>query len=292
MISRRTTRRHFLLRPDADGSIQTLYWYTTAVLAQKFGIRLHAVQMMSTHVHEVLTDVRGNLPAFLRERNRAFANALKCYRKWPEEVFQRAAANCVAIHGETALLSQIAYTLTNCVEAGLVKSPEEWPGVSVSANDIGSRVVRAPRPKVYFDPENAVWPAEAEIAIDMPDLLATKHGLSKAAETLRTVVRTATTKAREAARLAGRIVTTIGDIMKVAFTKRSKSFEEFGAREPSFATGGDKLIAAQVVADRREFLQSYRKARDALRRGAASVTFPPGTWRWVTELLPTSLTPQ
>lgn len=285
MITRRTTRRHFLLRPDRDGSVQALYWYTTAVLAQKFGIRLHAVQMMSTHVHEVLTDVHGNLPAFLRERNRAFANALKCHRHWPEEVFQRAPANCVAIHGEVALLRQIAYTLTNCVEAGLVKSPEEWPGVGVSARDIGSRVVRTERPKVYFDPENLVWPAEAEIAIDMPDLLVVQHGLPRAMQLLRTVVEAATKKARELARLAGRVVTKIVDIMNVAFTKRSRSFEKFGAREPSFATGGDKVLTAEVLAQKREFLRRYRKAREALRQGQAGVLFPPGTWRWVTELL-------
>ena len=191
MITRRTTRRHYLLRPDRDGATQALYWYTTAVLARKFGIRLHAVQMMSTHVHEVLTDVRGNLPAFLRERNRAFANALKCHRNWPEEVFQRAAANYVEINGESALLRQIAYTLTNCVEAGLVSSPEEWPGVGVSVGEIGSRVVRVSRPKVYFDPENPVWPSEVEISIDMPELLVERYGLSKSANVLRAAIEAA-----------------------------------------------------------------------------------------------------
>lgn len=285
MITRRTTRRHFLLRPDRDGSVQALYWYTTAVLARKFGIRIHAVQMMSTHVHEVLTDVRGNLPAFLRERNRAFANALKCLRGWPEEVFQRAAANCVAIHGESAILRQIAYTLTNCVEAGLVMSPEDWPGVGVSVNDIGARVVRTPRPRVYFDPENSVWPAEAEISIEMPDLLVAQHG-SRAVAVLQSVVEAATTNARKVARLAGRFVTTIADIMAVAFTKRSRSYETFGAREPSIAAGGDVSAATEARSAMRAFLQKYRDAREALRRGRLDVPFPPGTWRWVTELLP------
>ena len=123
MITRRTTRRHFLLRPDRDGTAQQIYWYTTAILAKKFGVELHAVQVLSTHMHEVLTDVHGNLPAFLRERNRALANALKCHRKWPEEVFQRAAANCVELLGEDSVMKQIAYTIANCVDAGLVRSP-------------------------------------------------------------------------------------------------------------------------------------------------------------------------
>ena len=286
MITRRTTRRHYLLRPDRDGKTQALYWYTTAVLARKFGIRLHAVQMMSTHVHEVLTDVRGNLPAFLRERNRAFANALKCHRGWPEEVFQRAAANYVEIHGEAAVLRQIAYTLSNCVEAGLVRSPEDWPGVGVSARDIGVRVVRVTRPAVYFDPENPVWPQEAEISIEMPDLLLQHRGLEKAMALICRVVETATRKASEAARLAGRVVSTIADIVRVAFTKRSRSFERFGVREPTLAAGGETHRAGQARAARREFLQAYRNARNALRHGEYGIAFPLGTWRWTKELLP------
>lgn len=286
MITRRTTRRHFLLRPDRDGKMQNLYWYTTAVLAQKFGIRLHAVQVMSTHIHEVLTDVRGNLPAFLRERNRALANALKCHRGWPEEVFQRAAANCVEVHGEAALLRQIAYTLTNCVAAGLVHSPKDWPGVGVCAEDIGVKVVRVARPDVYFDPKNDVWPAEVEISIGMPDLLVEAHGLRQSMEILRGVVDDAVSKARDTARAAGRVVTTIADILEAAITRRSRSFEKFRVREPLFATGGDGRIAARARTARRAFLQAYRAAREALRRGDVGVEFPIGTWRWVWELLP------
>ena len=99
MITRRTTRRHFLLRPDADGTIQQLYWYTTAVLAKKFGIKIHAVQMLSTHLHEVLTDVRGELPRFLQRRNRLLALALKCQHKWPEEVFAVCSPEYYRKHG-------------------------------------------------------------------------------------------------------------------------------------------------------------------------------------------------
>src|SRR6187401_2428681 len=127
-VTRRTTRRHFLLRPDADKTLQELYWYTTAVIAAERGIELHAVQMLSTHIHEVLTDTRGELPRFLQQRNRLFANAIKRHRHWPEEVFARAPASCVALYGVRAILKEIGYTLANCVEAGLVHHPDDWPG--------------------------------------------------------------------------------------------------------------------------------------------------------------------
>src|SRR5688572_23323737 len=96
-VTRRTTRRHFLLRPDAHNTILQLYWYCTAVVARELGILVHATQMLSNHLHEVVTDVRGELPRFVQERNRLFANALKCHRGWPEEVFCRAPASYVEL---------------------------------------------------------------------------------------------------------------------------------------------------------------------------------------------------
>lgn len=285
MVTRRTTRRHYLLRPDHDGMLQQIYWYTTAVLAKKFGIQIHAVQMLSTHMHEVLTDTRGLLPAFLRERNRALANAVKCHRGWPEEVFQRAPANCIELFGVEAILRQIGYTLANCVEAGLVHSPEAWPGVGVAAHDIGRKTVRARRPDVYFDPENCVWPEEAELHIHMPEALTDVFGVAGAFKRVRTAVATSVEKAREAARSAGRFVSTIADIFKVAFRKRSRSFETFGAREPTFAAAGNTDCLREALQQRRLFYEAYRDAFEALKQtGERCVPFPEGTWRWVREV--------
>lgn len=284
MVTRRTTRRHFLLRPDADGMSQRIYWYTTAVLAEKFGIELHAVQVLSTHMHEVLTDVRGNLPAFIRERNRALANALKCHRKWPEEVFQRAPANCVQVLGEAAVLKEIAYVLANCVKAGLVESPEQWRGVGVTAADIGKRVVRVKRPPLYFDPRNPVWPDEAEIAIAMPASVRAAF-CEQASATIQRVVRSAVANARKAVRRAGRLFSTMADVFATPFARRSSSFESFGGREPTFATGGQAENAVQARSQRRAFLDAYRSARRAM-KDDEPCHFPEGTWRWLVELLP------
>ncbi len=289
--TRRTTRRHLLLRPDSDGTSQAIYCYTTAVLAKKFGVRIHAVQVMSTHIHEVLTDTRGELPNFIRERNRALANALKCHRGWPEEVFQRAPASCVEVHGPRAILRQIAYTIANCVEAGLVESPSEWPGVSVSADEIGTRVVRVERPAIYFDPENEVWPAVATLAIEMPEDLVAEFGAG-ATSAVRGAVDNAVARARRIARAAGRAVAGVRRIFGVSFRRRASSFESFGARNPSFAAGGDATFARYAYVTRRAFLVAYRRALDLWKRGVDRPHFPPGSWRWCRELLgPTTVEP-
>ena len=61
LISRRILRRHFLLRPDA--AITGIILYTLAVSSRLFGVEVHAVCAMSTHLHLVVTDVQGVLPA-------------------------------------------------------------------------------------------------------------------------------------------------------------------------------------------------------------------------------------
>jgi hypothetical protein len=266
--------------------MQQIYWYVTAVIAAKFFIQLHAVQILSTHIHEVLTDTRGLLPAFNRERNRLLANALKCHRGWPEEVFQRAPTSCVELHGVDAILSKIAYTLANCVEAGLVNDPTQWPGVTVHVDDIGRRVVEVERPDVYFDPKNPGWPPRAQIKIEMPSALEGAFG-ERALDVIRAVVASAIDRARKSARKAGRFVSgPISRLFSVPITRRSGTFETFGGRDPTFATGGDRAAAIKAREDRRAFLQQYRAALVALRKGIAGVPFPAGAWRWPRELIP------
>lgn len=284
LVTRRTTRRHFLLRPDRDGTSQAIYWYTTAVLAKKFGIVVHAVQVLSTHIHEVLTDPRGVLPLFVRERNRALANALKCHRGWSEEVFQRAPASYVELYGASATMKEIAYTIANCVEAGLVNSPTDWPGARSLVDDIDSRVIEVSRPTMYFDPKNAVWPEKAELRFALPEALIEAFGIA-AKVTLRAYVDRVLEKARETARRLGKFGQSVARLMQIPFHKRASSFEPYRGRQPYFASGGDPLHARRALSERRAFLVSYRAALEKWRSGISRPVFPVGTWRWVHELL-------
>jgi hypothetical protein len=65
-LSRRTTRRHFLLHPDEARQMEQVYWYCLAYAANLHGVLIHAACLMSTHCHEVITDVRGEYPRFLQ----------------------------------------------------------------------------------------------------------------------------------------------------------------------------------------------------------------------------------
>jgi putative transposase len=65
-LCRRTTRRHFLFNPDEARQMEQVYWHCLAYAAKLHGVLVHAACLMSTHSHEVITDVRGQYPKFLQ----------------------------------------------------------------------------------------------------------------------------------------------------------------------------------------------------------------------------------
>ena len=72
-LSRRTTRRHFILNPDEARQVEQAYWYCLGHAARLHGVLVHAGCLMSTHSHEVITDVRGELSLFLQTFHRQVA---------------------------------------------------------------------------------------------------------------------------------------------------------------------------------------------------------------------------
>ncbi len=264
--------------------MQALYWYVTAVFAAKFGVLLHAVQILSTHMHEVLTDVQGVLPAFLRERNRIFANCLKEMRDWPEEVFQRKPASCIELLNPAAIAKEIGYTLANCVEAGLVDHPDEWPGVTVRVDDMGRTYVEVARPKVWFDPDNPSWPDVARIEISLPQALLDEHGSPDQVRAfLGSVVTEAVAAARRTARSLNRVAKSLREVLETPFARRAQSAEPRRSRVPPFACGGNARLAREAATEMRAFYCAYEAAKRAVRDGL-SPNFPEGTWRWAREL--------
>ena len=259
--------------------MQRLYWYTTALVAAETGIEVHAVQVLSTHIHEVLTDTRGELPRFLQMRNRLLANAIKCHRGWPEEVFARAEASCIPLYGAAAVEKEIGYTLANCVEAGLVARPEDWPGVTITREGLGRAFIRVTRPSPYFDPKNPRWPAEVVLRVTLPNILVEAYGSrTDARNALARAVDAAVKTARAAAAAAGRVVGAVAQLLRISFQRQATSAEPFRKRQPTFATAGISEATREARLDRATFLSDYRKALEALRRKEVAL-FPYGTWR-------------
>jgi REP element-mobilizing transposase RayT len=147
-ITRRTILRQMLLRPDR--LMTRILLYLLAVTTRRHGLQVHAFCAMSDHIHLVVTDVHGNLPAFLHSFHRTVALCTKALRQWRDAIWDKSPTSVVRLETEAAIVEAIAYVLANPVAAGLVRRAHEWPGARTLADDIGQGTLSARRPEVYL----------------------------------------------------------------------------------------------------------------------------------------------
>ena len=67
-------------------------------------------------------------------------------------------------------------------------------------------------------------------------------------------------------------------VLRVAHTKRAKSYEVFGSLNPQFAAAGNRAAATEAVKRLRAFKAQYARALAAWTAGDRSACFPQGTW--------------
>ena len=161
LITRRTLRRYFLLRPDRKTN--DIFKYLIAVMANKFGMVCHALCVMSSHSHIVLTDTRGELPNSLCELDRLLAFSMKVHRKWEGLLRDHESTSAVHLQTPESIIEKIAYLIANPTEVGAVYHAKDWPGLNTTISDLGKAKWEAKRPDVYFDQTNEEWPDTARV---------------------------------------------------------------------------------------------------------------------------------
>src|SRR4051812_41347670 len=129
LITRRCYQRTFRLRPCAETN--RIFTYCLAFAMQKTGVVLHAACVMSNHHHLIVTDPNGVLPDFLRELHRLTAKAMNAAQGEWENLWAAEPCNVVRLVTDDDVEEKIAYVIANPVAAGLVKKPDEWPGLMV-----------------------------------------------------------------------------------------------------------------------------------------------------------------
>ena len=277
-LSRRTTRRYFLLNPDQARQLEQCYWYCLGHAAQRFGVSVHAGCLMSTHAHEVVTDVRGELPRFLQEFHRLLALTTKSIRGWPGEVFDKRSTAQHALLTPEATLESLAYLIANPVEALAVRYAKDWPGAHTLPRDIGTRVVKAERPAHYFDPQNPEWPEVIELRLEMPTALALDYGIELSHQRIAQRVREREHRAWQESKRTGIAFVGARRVLRQPPTRRARSQEAFGTLNPQFAAAGHRGAAREAVLRLRLFNTQYDEALCAWTSGKRTVPFPHGTW--------------
>jgi hypothetical protein len=277
-LSRRTTRRYFLLNPDQPRQLEQCYWYCLGLAAQRFGVVVHAGCLMSTHSHEVVTDVRGVLPRFLQEFHRLLALTTKALRGWPGEVFDKRSTGQHALLTPEATIEALAYLVANPVEAGAVRYAEDWPGAHTLPQDIGTRAIKVERPPLYFDPDNTEWPDVIEFELRMPTDLELDHGTEFAQKRISERVREREHRAWRESKRTGVAFMGARRVLRQPHTRRARSYEVFGSLNPQFAAAGHRGATREAVQRIRAFNAQYDRALAAWTSGKRSIFFPVGTW--------------
>lgn len=279
-LARRTTHRLFLFTPDHHAQrLEQAFWYLLGYYAQKHGLAVHAAVLMSNHLHYIVTDREGTRPFLKHDFHTFFARYVKVLRAWPEEVFNKSKTSEQEVLTPHALLDRLAYLIANPVDAFAVRHHWEWPGAKTRPEDIGTRVLRVPRPDAYLRDDDVVWPAVVEFPLEMPSMLEREFGAESARRLIAQRVAERERAAWQRAKAEGRSFLGVRRVRATRHTFRASSFEPFGGRNPTFAAGGDREAAARAVRRNRQFRRDYERALARWTSGERHrAVFPHGTW--------------
>ncbi len=161
-ITRRCTQRLFLLKPTPLTT--QIFLYCLAVAAQKTGVVIHAICVISNHYHVVASDPETSIAEFYGWLHKYVSKAVNCSLGRSENMWSSEKANVIALNGRDTVLDKVLYTLCNPVKARLVAHGEQWPGVWLYKRS-HSRTVE--RPNVYFSEEGEM-PEKVSLNIEPP----------------------------------------------------------------------------------------------------------------------------
>lgn len=266
LLTRRCAHRGFRLRPS-DLTTQ-IFGYALALAMARTGVEVHAICVMSDHMHLVITDVHGRLPEFMRELNRMTAKALNAAQGQWENLWSVEPYNAVTLPTEDELLDKVSYVAANPVEAGLVESPQAWPGFIHWMPAEGT----VAKPAAYFGkraPEFATWRITVPRGMRWSD--------DDWRTRLKSRVRSRVDRARKRVTRDGGKFLGARAVLAQPLEKRATSYEEKRGIVPQFAAR-TRATWQQMVRTLRAFQHAYREALGAWRDGDRDVVFPHGTY--------------
>lgn len=272
LIGRRCSERRHFLRPSA--LTRLLFFYLVGVAANRFGVQVHALLVMSNHYHMVITDVHGRYPAFLAFLHKLVAKCLNRHWGRKENLWSSEQTSVVLLTDEASVLDKVAYTLANPACAGLVTSVQDWPGAS-SWLGLDGRVVDTTRPKVFFRARGSM-PSRSAFRFTVPPAF---EALSQ--DEWRTLVQAEVRRRERAAarkrKRASKRIPGLLRLLTISPFSSPRTEAPRGRLNPQVA-GRNQRGRTEALQSRRTWLDAYRSALSRLRAGFTDVLFPAGTY--------------
>jgi putative transposase len=270
LITRCFTQRQFLLRPSR--LTNHIIQYCLALAAERTGILLHAVCFMSNHWHGVLTDPEARLPEFLEIFHKLVAKAQNASLGRWENLWSSDKTSVVLLVSDNDVVEKMVYTLANPTVAGLVKSPDDWPGI-ISKRFGEQREVEMPD---HFFDQGGDLPEVLMLRFVRPRIFAELSDAQLQAH-LNANVAKLVKRAREDMALRGLTFVGRNAVLRQSFSAVPKTPAPRRNPSPRIAA---KSTPARVNAIRRmlEFVREYRAGWTEWRGGNRAVVFPIGTY--------------
>jgi REP element-mobilizing transposase RayT len=268
LVTRRCSERRFFLRPSQR--VNEIFLYVLAVAAERFGIRVHVLCVLSNHFHLVVTDPQARLPAFHQFLDALVARAVNASLGRWETFWAPDSYSAVTLAAPEDIVDKAAYVLANPVAAGLVTSGRDWPGLWSAPEQVGGDVLEVKRPQHFFDPKGSL-PEVARLRLVPPP------GFSSAEAFREALVAALEGKEAEARRNARSAFLGVARVLAQRPSGRPVSNERRRVLNPRVAAL-DKWKRVEVLGRLKEFVHAYRAAWRARRDGNKEAVFPFGTY--------------
>jgi putative transposase len=270
LVTRRVTQRQFLLKPTQFTT--QIFTYCLAVAAERSGIQLHAVCVMSNHWHAVLTDPHANLPEFLAYAHKYVAKALNALFGRSENLWASQPPSVVKLETAEDVLDKALYVICNPVASELVARAKHWPGL-LKYLPGHSQVVQ--RPDVFFRRQGPM-PGSARLELTVPPQFG--H-LSASAFAELVQSRIAAREAEVALEMSsgGRSFLGRRGVIAQRSTSCPRSKEGRGGLNPRLACRS-KWHRIEALQRQKSFQVEYRQAYVEWRGGNRDAVFPNGTY--------------
>ena len=274
LISRRCTQRQFWLAPR--GPVKRTFGYLVAVLAERYGVNVHAIIVLSNHHHLLLSDPRGVLPDFLRDLHNLTARSLNAeFGRW-ENLWAAERVGCTQTQTAADTMAKLVYVAGNAVEAGLVEKAADWPGLKSNPRDCLNKRGRTFKRPTKFFREDGVMPEKATLVMTVPPDFA-HLGPHEFADRFEAALKAKEAYFQEKMREADRSFLGVKAVRSTPRTNRPKTKEPRRKLNPRVAAM-DREVRKAALARLVKFRRQHREARRAWLEGEPNVVFPAHTF--------------
>jgi putative transposase len=273
LVTRRVTQRQFLLRPGGD--INEAFPYLLGVTAARFGISVHGWIVMSNHIHYLVTDHLGNLPAFLAFFHGMLARLVNSIHGRWENMWASEPTCAVWLIEAADRFDKLIYVLTNPVKDHLVERASDWPGPTSFEQHMTGVATTFQRPRGFFRDKGPMLEEVTLRAEKLPGFehLSDEEWARKIGDAVADVEASARAERIETRRPAlGR-----EGVLRAAPTDTSSTPEPRRNLRPHLACLTESVRRAALWA-LRAFRRAHREARKIWLTGDHTVVFPLGTY--------------